>query len=71
MIYEGGTKVKQAKLETPKGHFENLKMKQEESIGECLLRVDEVVNTIRGLGEQANETIIVQKVHRSYNDIRF
>ena len=51
LIDEGDTKVKQAKLQTHKGQFENMKMKEEENMAEYLLRVDEVVNTIRGLGE--------------------
>ena len=33
-----------------KGHFENLKMKEEENIAEYILRVDEIVNSIRGIG---------------------
>ena len=50
IIYEGEYKVKESKLQTYKGQFESLKMKEEENIGKYLLRVDEVVNTIRGLG---------------------
>ena len=40
-------------------------MKEEENIAEYLLRVDEIVNTIRGLGEELDEKIVVQKVLRS------
>ena len=50
IIYEGASKVKESKLQTYRGQFECLKMKKEENIGEYLLRVDEVVNAIRGLG---------------------
>ena len=50
IIYEGESKVKESNLQTYKGLFESLKMKEEENIGEYLLRVDEVVNAIRGLG---------------------
>ena len=50
IIYEGESKVKESKLQTYKGQFESLKMREEENIGEYLLRVDEVVNAIRGLG---------------------
>ena len=49
IIYEGESKVKESKLQTYKGQFESLKMKEEENIGEYLLRVDEVVNVIKGL----------------------
>lgn len=32
--------------------FENLNMKEDENVAAYFLRVDEVVNTIRGLGEE-------------------
>ena len=35
--------VKESKLQTYKGQFESLNMKEEENIGEYLLHVDEVV----------------------------
>ena len=50
IIYEGASKVKESKLQTYRGQFESLKMKEEENIGKYLLRVDEVVYAIRGLG---------------------
>jgi hypothetical protein len=62
IIYEGDVKFKKAKLQTYKGKFEILKMKEEENIVEYLLRVDEIVNTIRGLGEELYEKIVFQKV---------
>ena len=40
-------------------------MKESENIAAYLLRIDEVVNAIIGLGEEFNESIIVQKVLRS------
>ena len=40
-------------------------MKESENIVAQLLRVDEVVNSITGLGEQVKESMIVQKVRRS------
>ena len=40
-------------------------MKEEENIGEYLLRVDEVVNTIRGLGRKLKEEEVVSKVLRT------
>ena len=49
-VYEGAPKVKESILQTYKGQFENLKMKEEENIAEYLLRVDEIVNAIRGIG---------------------
>ena len=42
-----------------------MKMKESENIAAYLLRIDEVVNSITGIGEEVNESIIVQKVLRS------
>jgi hypothetical protein len=64
-IYEGDEKVKQRKLQIHRAKFENLKMEESENIAAHLLIMDEVVNTITGLGEEVNESIIVQKVLRS------
>lgn len=69
-IYEGDEKVKEAKLQTYRGQFEYLKMKEEENIATYLLRVDEIVNIIRGLGEKIEGSVIVQKILR-YLPIRF
>jgi hypothetical protein len=61
-IYEGDAKVKETKLQTYRGQFEQLKMKEDENIATYFLQVDETVNAIRGLGEEVDESIIVQKV---------
>jgi hypothetical protein len=64
-IYEGDPKVKQVKLQRHREEFENLKMNEKEDIATYLLRVDEVVNDIRVLGEELDESLVVQKVLRS------
>jgi hypothetical protein len=64
-VYEGDTKVKSAKLQSYRSQFESLKMEESEDIATYFLRIDEVVNTMRGLGEAINNNIIVQKVLRS------
>jgi hypothetical protein len=64
-IYEGDTKVKGDKLQTLRDKFEKLKMKEDEDIAAYFLRVDEIVNTIRGLGEEFDESMVIQKVLRS------
>jgi hypothetical protein len=51
-VYEGDAKVKGAKLQTYRGQFEQLKMKEDENIAAYFLRVDEIVNVIKGLGEE-------------------
>jgi hypothetical protein len=64
-IYEGDSKVKATKLQTYRGQFEQLKMKEYEDITTYFLRVDETMNAIIGLGEEIEESVIVQKVLRS------
>jgi hypothetical protein len=64
-IYEGDSKVKVAKLQTYRGQFKQLKMKEDEDIATYFLRVDETVNAIIGLGEEIEESVIVQKVLRT------
>jgi hypothetical protein len=64
-IYEGDSKVKEAKLQTYRGQFEQLKMKEDENIAAYFLQVDERVNTITTLGEEIQESVIVQMVLRS------
>jgi len=49
-IYEGNAKVKRDKLQIFKAKFEQLKMKEDEDIATYLLRVDQIINTIKGLG---------------------
>ena len=50
-IYEGDDIVKKAKLQTHKGKFQSHNMKEDGNIATYFLCVDEVVNSIRGLGE--------------------
>jgi hypothetical protein len=50
--YEGDVKVKEAKLQTYRGKFEQFKMKEDEYIASYFLRVDEIVNFIKVLREE-------------------
>ena len=49
--YEGDSKVKEAKIQTYRGQFEHLRMNEDKHIATYFLRVDQLVNTIKGLGE--------------------
>jgi hypothetical protein len=64
-IYEGDSKVKATKLQTYRGQFKQLKMKEDENIATYFLRVDETINAIIGLREEIKESVIVQKLLRS------
>jgi len=67
-LYDGDSKVKKAKLQTHRRQFESLRMEDEEDIVAYLLRVAEVVNSLKGLDEKVEESTIVQKVLRSLPD---
>ena len=64
-IYQGDSKVQQAKLQTYRTQFESLKMAEEENIAAYLQRVEEIVNTMKGLGETITQSTVVQKVMRT------
>jgi hypothetical protein len=66
--YEGNEKVRDAKLETHRLKFEQLRMSEEETVSKYFLRVEELVNTMKGLGEKINDTFLVQKILRSLPD---
>ena len=66
--YEGNEKVKDAKLQTYKIQFEQLKMKEDETIGKYFLRVEEMVNAKKALGETIEGPYLVQKILRYLPD---
>jgi hypothetical protein len=47
--YEGNEKVKDAKLQTYRLQFEQLKMKEDETVGKYFMRVEELVNSMESL----------------------
>eukprot|EP00253_Pinus_taeda_P033828 PITA_33828 len=64
--YETNAKaVKRAKLQTLRIQYENLRMYNDESMANYFLRIDEIVNCMKKLGEEINEAIVVEKVLRS------
>lgn len=64
-LFEGDAKVKEAKLQALRDQLEGIKMKDDEKIADYLHRFDETVNTIKGLGEDIVDEILVKKVLRS------
>ncbi|XP_059078039.1 uncharacterized protein LOC131876616 [Cryptomeria japonica] len=63
--YEGDKKVRNTKLQTHRMLFESLKMRADEIIVAYFLRVDEVVNSLKGLGEKLDDKVVVPKILRS------
>src|SRR3984957_19829913 len=45
-----------------------MKMKEDETVGKCFLRVEEMVNAMKSLGETIEEPSLVQKILRSLPD---
>eukprot|EP00253_Pinus_taeda_P025446 PITA_25446 len=62
LSYEGDDQVKRAKLQTLRIQYENLKMYNDESVANYFLRVDEIVNCMKNLGEEIKEVVVVEKV---------
>ncbi|XP_017634775.1 uncharacterized protein LOC108476910 [Gossypium arboreum] len=60
--FQGTERTRQQQLLNLRRDFENLKMKEEETIKQYSDRIMVVVNSIRLLGEQFNEATIVEKV---------
>lgn len=61
-IYQGNEKVNQSKILTLKTQIEEMRMKDDEKVVDYFLRIDEVVNGMRGLGEEVDEFTLVNKV---------
>jgi uncharacterized lipoprotein YehR (DUF1307 family) len=59
--YEGNEKVKDAKIQTYRLQFEQLKMNEDEIVNKFFLRVEELVNAMKGLGEKIEDIFLVQK----------
>eukprot|EP00253_Pinus_taeda_P036506 PITA_36506 len=65
MSYEGDEQVKQEKLQTHRIQYGSLRMHSDESVASYFLRIDEIVNCMKNLGEEIKEVILVEKVLRS------
>ena len=63
--YEGNGKVKDDKLQTYRLKFEQLKMNEDGIVSKYILRIEETVNAMKGLGEKFDEAFLVQKILRS------
>jgi hypothetical protein len=66
--YEGNEKVKDTKIQTHRMKFEKLKMDEDETISKYFLRIEEHVNTMKGLGETIDESFLAHKILTSLLD---
>ena len=63
--YQGVSKVKTVKLQNLRRYFENLKMKDSESIDAFMTQVMSVVNLLRQYGDNIDNKRVIEKVLRS------
>jgi hypothetical protein len=66
--YEGNENVKDEKFQIHGLKFEQLKMDEDKTISKYFLHIEELVNTMKGLGETIDESFLVQKILRSLPD---
>jgi hypothetical protein len=66
--YEGNDKLNNAKLQTYRVKFEQLNMNEDETVRKYFLRVEELVNSMKGLGEKIKESFLVHNILRSLLD---
>ncbi len=61
LSYEGDDQEKWAKLQALRIQYENLRMHNDESVANYFLRIDEIVNCMKNLGEEIKEVVLVER----------
>ena len=67
-IYAGDSNVKEAKLQIYRAKFEQLRMKEDDNIVAYFQHIDEITNTLEGLGEPVDEKTIIRKTLRTLRE---
>ena len=61
-IYGGDDDVKRAKVESLRGQFDHMKMREDDNIAKYVERIKASVSTIRAFGGKIEDTTIISKV---------
>lgn len=61
----GAERVKKAKVQTLKGEFETMQMKDNETLDDFCMKLSGTVTNIRALGEEVQETYVIKKLLRA------
>ena len=64
-VFLGDENVKTVRLQSYKSQFEFLKMEDDEDVASFFHRIDEIINTMRGLGQKMEEKDVILKILRS------
>ena len=65
VMYMGAERVKTAKVQTLKAEFEALKMNETDSVDDFSMKLNNLVNNIRALGDKIDEAYVVKKLLRA------
>jgi hypothetical protein len=60
--FKGNEKVKDAKIQTYRLQFEQLKMNEDETINKFFLIFEDLVNAMKGHGEKIEDVFLVQNI---------
>ena len=64
-MFLGADRVKTARIQTLKAEFEALNMKESESVDDFTVKVNNIVSTMRALGDTMEEEYVVKKLLRA------